>query len=42
MACPICKEKKKFFSVKVKETKVWSLDEKCWKGYEKKGNKKIF
>jgi len=26
----------------VKETKVWSLDEKCWKGYEKKGTKKMF
>jgi hypothetical protein len=26
----------------VKETKVWSLDEKCWKGYEKKGMKKMF
>ena len=26
----------------IKETKVWSLDEKCWKGYEKKGNKKMF
>ena len=26
----------------IKETKVWSLDEKCWRGYEKKGNKKMF
>ena len=26
----------------VKETKVWSLDEKCWKGYEKKGTKMMF
>ena len=26
----------------VKEIKVWSLDEKCWKGYEKKGMKKMF
>ena len=26
----------------VKEIKVWSLDEKCWKGYEKKGMKTMF
>ena len=26
----------------VQEVKVWSLDEKCWKGYEKKGTKKMF
>ena len=26
----------------VNEVKVWSLDEKCWKGYEKKGTKKMF
>jgi len=26
----------------VNEVKVWSLDEKCWKGYEKKGMKKMF
>ena len=26
----------------VNEIKVWSLDEKCWKGYEKKGTKKMF
>ncbi len=26
----------------VKEIKVWSLDEKCWKGYEKKGTKMMF
>ena len=34
----ITKEKEK----DVKEFKVWSLDEKCWKGYEKKGMKKMF
>ncbi len=22
--------------------RVWSLDEKCWKGYEKKGTKMMF
>ena len=26
----------------VQEVKVWSLDEKCWKGYEKKGMKTMF
>jgi|TARA_B100000900_G_scaffold294305_1_gene253093 hypothetical protein len=26
----------------VNEFKVWSLDEKCWKGYEQKGMKKMF
>jgi len=34
----ITKEKEK----DVKEFKVWSLDEKCWKGYEKKGMKTMF
>ena len=24
------------------ENRIWDLDEKCWKGYEKKGMKKMF
>ncbi len=26
----------------VNENRIWDLDEKCWKGYEKKGMKKMF
>ena len=26
----------------VSENRIWDLDEKCWKGYEKKGMKKMF
>tara|TARA_X000001382_G_scaffold30771_1_gene19735 strand:- start:435 stop:1556 length:1122 start_codon:yes stop_codon:yes gene_type:complete len=36
------KGKKKKKKEGVEEIKVWSLDEKCWKGYEKKGMKTMF
>ena len=35
--------KRKFPKEKpLKEIKIWDLNEKCWKGYEKKGTKKMF
>ena len=35
--------KRKFPKEKpLKEIKIWDLKEKCWKGYEKKGTKKMF
>ena len=39
----MAKKRKRKGLAPVKESfKVWDLDEKCWKGYEKKGMKKMF